>query len=150
MAAAAAKPSRAKTEASDESFRKDPRPRAIGGVVRLELENKDPRFKYVAVYRGDADAMMSYTWQGYTPVTVEPGGVRIRGLRTAEDGQELTYKGHVVMALPKDEWQAAYDEGQRLADARMKAMEGRAPLRKLGATDFMPMVNETTGLYEEA
>lgn len=158
--AAAAKSSRAsaraigtpdaESPAEETSARKDPRPRPVGGMVHLDLVNKDPRKKYVGVYQGDTDAMMSYNWQGYTPVIFKKGGVAIRGLRTCKEGEPLTYRGHVIMEVLKEDWQAVYDEGQGLADKRATAMQGKRGLSGLGSKTFMPMQNETTALYEEA
>ena len=132
--------------------RKDPRPRPIGGSVQFNLVGHDPeRYHYVGVFRGDDDAWMNYSLKGYEQVEYRGAdGPRVRGARTCEMGQPLEYKGHVVMALPREEYdaqqQAAFDRGRLL----QQHMQGKiAARREVGDNPLFPVVNETTDLYEE-
>lgn len=131
--------------------RKDPRPRPIGGSVSLQLEGHDPeRFHYVGVFRGDEDAWMQYHWKGYLPVEYSRQGTRIRGVVTCEEGQTLEYKGHVIMALPMEEFIAQQQTAMDRARVLETQMLGRLGARReVGGSDFAPIVNETTEMYEE-
>jgi len=154
MSAAAKSGARKDPKSAPSEARKDPRPRPIGGV-RFDLVGKDPRCKYVGVFRGDVDAMQNYEYLGYRPVKYLPDGPRIRGIGSGgEKGQDLEYKGHVILYLPAEEWQAQYDAGQERADMLSKRMSGQAGVRgNVTQSPFVPVENETTDMgdfYEEA
>ncbi len=154
--AAAAKPPGARPKDPKQASvqaRIDPAGRPIGGSVRFEVINQDKRFKYVGVFRGDEDATASYDFQGYEPVIATEGGPRIRGVRRVELGQPLEWKGHVVMAVARDQWQADYDAGQAYGDRKSAAMVGKGGARKISRDPMIPVENETTNMgdfYEEA
>lgn len=128
--------------------RKDPRPRPIGGSVQFDVVARDPRFHYVGVFRGDDNAWADYQFKGYQPVEFQPGGPRIRGCVTCKPGEQVEYKGHVLMALPKDEYDLQFKESQARGDVMSNQMIGGKAARKIGNANA-PVINETTALLEE-
>jgi hypothetical protein len=86
------------------------------------LENEDPNRKYLLANRNDERTMMVYRYMGFVPEEYQPGGLRFKGGPTVKEGEELSYRGHVLMSISKEKWaeiqEVGYDgsSGWRMAD----------------------------------
>jgi hypothetical protein len=110
--------------ASAKAKRVDPAPRYLGAPPIFTLENADPNRHYVWVYKAtpaEGQGREFYEIYGYRVETVQPGGVRPRGLKLAQ-GTEIEVRGYWLMSQDREEYQARIDHGQQQADLRERQM----------------------------
>lgn len=91
----------------------------------FELENADPTRRYVWANGAQAHLPGGPGWfelLGYVVETVQPGGVRPRGIRTLKDGDEIKVGDLLLMSVDLEEHNAQVAEAQRRADERERQM----------------------------
>lgn len=110
--------------ASAKAKRVDPAPRYLGASPIFTLENADPNRKYVWVWKAtppEGQGREYYEIEGYRVETVQPGGVRPRGLKLAP-GVEIEVRGQWLMSVEREDYDARVVYGQKQADARENQM----------------------------
>lgn len=136
------------------SARKDPPARRIGGYHNTDLVNADPKSKYIfANVRDEDTGVMMYEHAGFVKEIAREGGVQMEVKRTPL-GQEIMYRGHVLMSIDAAEARAQWEYMQAEADKHEKAITknrgGHDPLRGINAGVLargeLSLVNETTEL----
>lgn len=98
--------------------RKDPVFRPVDqGQGRFRVRNADPNYKYVGVYTNNSDISVdSYLDMGWEPVEASEGGAVFGHGRNQKEGEEVVASGHLLMRMPKDEWEAMQQRSQDYAD----------------------------------
>jgi hypothetical protein len=101
--------------AKRKSRRKDPVARHIDDSADwTKLQDKDPKLRYVLAYDGDSDSGTEYYKDiGYKEVNASKDGVRFGAGRVSRDnGDRLVMRGHVLMAIAKDEYKDIVQYGE--------------------------------------
>lgn len=143
-------------QAATATKRKDPAPRhADGAAWGSQLRNRDPNLKYVFVNEAAIDGGVEfYEDLGYEKIVLREGGARPAAGRTGKIGEYVTFRGHVLMAIPKE--QAASialngapgaGRGQREWDSIQKGLLSKSRpdiLQGVDGKHFMRVANETT------
>lgn len=133
--------------------RRDPRSRSIDGSARwTKIKDRDPDKKYCLVYAGNTEMGVAYYRDmGYE--VVEAGGRESLAVGdTVDKGQELTARGHVLMAVSNErhaeieQYGAEDNGGQSLADEtedQILDKRGADALRGLGGPRGLSVENDT-------
>lgn len=99
----------------DHSLRADPAPRSVRGPFSMAtLRNQDPSRHYVWVSTAksdDADPVDDYSALGYVIEKSSGDGVTTRGGRTCKPGEDITYRGSVLMSIDKAEHERIIEYG---------------------------------------
>ena len=104
----------AQAETAEKAARKrvDPTPRSIDGTPRgCRIKGADPQKKYVLVNTIDPALVEQYREDGWTSVERTERGARLSGGATAQNGQEQSYRGSVLMEIPLERWEQIQREG---------------------------------------
>lgn len=134
--------------------RKDPPNRRLGGYHDTSLVNADPRRKYIFANVKDEDSgAPMYENNGFQKEIAREGGVQL-AIKKTPLGQEIMYRGCVLMSIDADEARAQWEYMQAEADKHEKAITknrgGHDPLRGINAGVLargeLSLVNETTEL----
>lgn len=97
--------------------RSDPRPRRIDMIgIGPDVRKKDPDKHYVCANPADQQSGQAhYQRLGYTPVIYREGGVYIANALAVDEGQEITWKGEVLMECPLEEFEYRMEHGDGIA-----------------------------------
>lgn len=134
--------------------RKDPPNRRIGGYHDTSLVNADPNRKYILANVRDEDCgAQMYEHNGFQKEIAREGGVQLAVKKTPL-GQDIMYRGCVLMSIDAAEARAQWEYMQAEADKQEKAITknrgGHDPLRGINAGVLargeLSLVNETTEL----
>jgi hypothetical protein len=91
--------------------RKDPQSRDARGLVFGGLLNHDPNRKYVRVPKSGRFGVEYYEFLGYEIETKREGGPRFAGIKTAQDGEPVSYLDTVLMSMSLEQWQELDQHG---------------------------------------
>lgn len=112
-------------------FRKDPaKSSAVSSHSQFRknnmgLENLDEKRHYVGVYAQDQDSLARYEGEGYVVETLREGGPRYRGYSTAKEGEPVTFRGHILMSIDKEELAENIAVRQANCDAIQRKMKSK-------------------------
>ena len=100
-------------QAATATKRKDPAPRhADGAAWGSQLRNRDTNMKYVYVNEATLEGGVEfYEELGYEKVVNRENGPRPTAGRTSKVGDFVTFRGHVLMAIPKEAAAVIYRDG---------------------------------------
>jgi hypothetical protein len=82
--------------------RKDPKTRSPRTINNSDLLNRDPSLYYVAVDKATG-ACEEYEGMGYHYVKASETGVKFLAGKSVPTGEPLEYRGHILMAIAKEE-----------------------------------------------
>jgi len=104
--------------------RKDPKSRRPPRAAEGTVTNQHPERRYVLAYISDPSFGLSkHLEDGYTKVNGKTEKERVVCGRVEENG-DVTYKGHCLVWIDREEYEARLDDGQAVIKARAGKASG--------------------------
>ena len=104
--------------------RKDPRPRRAPRAVDGTVTGQHPDRRYVLAYPSDISfGLTRFLEDGYKKVNAKSDKERVTCGRVEENG-DVSYKGHILVWIDKEEFEARLADGQEVVKARMRKAKG--------------------------
>jgi len=94
---------------------------AFGG----KIVGGDPTRRYVGVFAKDETALERYFSEGYQIEKSRQDGPNLTTGITCKDGDPLTWRGNVIMSIPKDEYARQQADRQQTLDNIRNSMRAR-------------------------
>jgi hypothetical protein len=118
--------------------RKDPRPKRAPRAQDGTVTGQRPDRRYALAYPSDVSFGLSRLLEdGYHKVNAKSDKERVTCGRT-EDNGDVSYKGHILVWIDVEEFEARLADGQEIAKARMRKAKGPGGIDNVAGVNGKP------------